>query len=212
MIWLDWLILAILAYNLIGGLMNGLLRSLVNLAALVGAYLLTPLLKPVMIALIGNIFGLEEMLAVPIGLGLTWTVIYLAISLTGAYIGKMVNKTPLQVVDRIGGAAFGLFISGILILLPLAAVQAIPLLRDMPPVKQTLAKSICLPVVNPLIKGLQTTVGPAVVNYWLQGDQKKMQKPLQKPPAPPAKQPGTPPQKNTQPQGKKPAPAQRPKT
>jgi len=211
MIWLDWLILAILAYNLIGGLMNGLLRSLVNLAALIGAYLLTPFLKPVMIALIGNVFGLEEMLAVPIGMGLTWTVIYLAISLTGAYIGKMLNKTPLQVVDRAGGAAFGLFISGILILLPLAAVQAIPLLRDMPPVKETLAKSVCLPVINPLIKGLQTTVGPAVVNYWFQGDKQKMQKPLQKPPAPPAKQPGSPP-KSTSPKGKTTPPAQRPKT
>ncbi|PIQ28145.1 hypothetical protein COW36_05095 [bacterium (Candidatus Blackallbacteria) CG17_big_fil_post_rev_8_21_14_2_50_48_46] len=184
MIWLDWLILAILAYNLIGGLMNGLLRSLVNLAALLGAYLLTPFLKPLMIVMIGNIFGLEEMLAVPLGVGFTWTVIYLAISLTGAFIGRMISKTPLKLVDRVGGAAFGLLISSILILLPLAAVQSIPLLREMKPVQETLAKSLCMPLLNPLVKTVQISVGPMVVNYWLAKEKKQSppaQKPVQKP-------------------------------
>jgi membrane protein required for colicin V production len=184
MIWLDWLILAILAYNLIGGLMNGLLRSLVNLAALIGAYLLTPFLKPVMIGLVGSVFGLEEILAVPIGVGLTWTAIYLGISLVGSVIGKMVNKTPLKFVDRAGGAVFGLFISSILILVPLAAVQSIPLLRDMKPVQETLAKSLCMPVLSPFVTIVKTTVGPAIVDYWLKKDKDQFKSPSKQPPPP----------------------------
>lgn len=170
MVWLDWLILGILVYNLIGGLINGLLRSLVNLAALIGAYLLTPALKPLMISLVAMVFGLQDMLAVPMGIGLTWTAIYLAISLVGSILGRVLNKTPLKWLDRTGGALFGLLISLILILLPLAAIQSIPLLRQMKPVQETLQQSVCLPTLQPLLNIVQTTVGPAVIDYWLQQD------------------------------------------
>jgi membrane protein required for colicin V production len=203
MLWIDWLILAIIAYNLIGGLFNGLLRSLVNLAALIGAYLLTPVLKPVLITTVGLMFGLPELLAVPIGMSLTWMSIYVVISLIGAFMGRMVNGTPLKWVDRIGGAAFGLLLSAILILFPLAAVASIPLLREFPAVEQTLARSRCVPFLRPLVSLVQTTVGPAIVGYWLQQDQQRLQP---KPTPSSSPQPRTPGHKSPKPGLKTPVP------
>lgn len=191
MIWLDWFILGILAYNLIGGLMNGLLRSLVNLAALMGAYLLTPVLKPPMIFLVGTVLALQDMLAVPVGISLTWTAIYLAISLVGSVLGRLLHKTPLKWLDRAGGAIFGLLISLILILLPLAAVQSVPLLREMKPVQEMLQRSVCLPVLKPLLQTVQTTAGPAVIGYWLQQDKARLKKSPLPQPSPLAGPPGS---------------------
>lgn len=135
MIWLDWLILGIVTYNLVTGLMSGLLRSLINLAALIAAYLLTPLLKGMLVAILQLTLMLPDYLALPLGTSLTWMLIYLVISAVGLTLVKMLHKTPLKLVDRLGGAAFGLLISALLILLPLAAIRSLPFCKKCRPCK-----------------------------------------------------------------------------
>lgn len=175
MIWLDWLIVAIVGYNLVTGLFSGFLRSLVNLIALVVAYLLTPVVKGPMAALLHSSAQVPDAVAIPLGAFLAWTLVYVIVSVIGMIFSKMVNMTPLAILDRIGGAAFGLFVSALLILLPLAAIQAIPFINSLPPLQQTLKASKVVTVLQPAIGFTRTTVGPAILDYWFKsGDQAKM--------------------------------------
>ena len=75
--------------------------------------------------------------------------------------------------------AFGLLVSGVLVLVPLAAVQSLPMLKSVPQVQQTLQKSMTVKALKPAIAFVQSTAGPAIVNYWLKsGDQKDMKQSL----------------------------------
>lgn len=180
--WLDFLIIGIFCYNLGVGLFNGLLRSLFNLAAMIGAYLLTPLLKPVTIALVETVFFKgEHFLAVPIGISLAWAGIYLSISLVGVVVSKVVSKTPVVIVDRLAGGAFGFIISLGLIMLPLAAVEAIPMVRQLPAVEQTLRGSLILPAFKPADSLIKNHLGPMVLKFWLKKEQAEIQKMAPKP-------------------------------
>ncbi len=181
MIWLDWLIIAIVGYNVVTGLFSGFLRSLINLVALILAYLLTPVLKGPISAIVGATFQLPEALALPLGTFLTWTLIFVVISAVGMIASKVVNMTPLALVDRAGGAAFGLFVSALLILLPLAAIQSLPFLQQVPPLQQTLKSSMMVSALQPATSFVQTTAGPAILNYWLKsGDKQDMKQSLPK--------------------------------
>lgn len=190
MIWLDWLIIAIVGYNVVTGLFSGFLRSLINLVALILAYLLTPVLKGPISAIVGATFQLPEALALPLGTFLTWTLIFVVISAVGMIASKVVNMTPLALVDRAGGAAFGLFVSALLILLPLAAIQSLPFLQQVPPLQQTLKSSMMVSALQPVTSFVQTTAGPAILNYWLKsGDQQDMKQSLPKATPKPAAKP-----------------------
>lgn len=123
---IDWGILILVLYNTVSGLFSGLWRSLTNLAALVCAFLLTPVLKPVVIDLVANMFQLNPYLAIPLGTSLTWSGVYVVISFAGLVWSKLLAKTPLRIVDRLGGLALGLFISALLVLVPLAAIRSLP--------------------------------------------------------------------------------------
>ncbi|PKL75418.1 MAG: hypothetical protein CVV27_15465 [Candidatus Melainabacteria bacterium HGW-Melainabacteria-1] len=215
MIWLDWLIIALLAYNIVSGLFSGFLRSLVNLVALVASYLLTPYVKGPLAALAQATFQLPDYLALPLGTFLAWTLIYVVISGLGMLVSKFINMTPLMLVDRLAGAAFGLLISALLILVPLAAVQPLPFLSTMPALQQTLKASMMVQALQPAIGFVRTTAGPAIVNYWLkQGDQQDMRQSAPKSSATPSATPNKPGAKpgakpGTQPTAKPTAPARR---
>lgn len=196
---IDWGILALVLYNSVSGLFSGLWRSLTNLAALVCAFLLTPVLKPLVIDLVANLFQLNPYLAIPLGTSLTWTGVYVAISFIGLVWSKILSKTPLRIVDRIGGLALGLLISALLVLVPLAAIRSLPLLSSYQPVQQALSRSVIVPMLNPAVEFVRFTVGPSVLDYWLkQQEQKQMQAPAAsakptKPQTPPAAKTATPP-------------------
>lgn len=182
MIWLDWLIILIVGYNVASGLFSGFIRSLVNFVALIAAYLLTPMAKGPVAQLVQALFQLPDYLALPLGSSLAWMLVYVVISAIGMAIAKFVNKTPLMVVDRFLGVSFGLLVSAILVLVPLAAVQSIPLLKSVPPVQQTLNASMMVKALKPAIAFVQSSAGPAIVNYWLKsGDQKDMKQSMPAP-------------------------------
>lgn len=175
---IDWGILVLVLYNTVSGLFSGLWRSLTNLAALVCAFLLTPLLKPIVIDFVANMFQLNPYLSIPLGTSLTWTGIYVIISFAGLVWSKVLSKTPLRIVDRLGGLALGILISALLILVPLAAIRSLPFLNTYQPVQKALSASVIIPLLNPAVTFVQMTVGPTVLDYWLkQQEQKQMQAP-----------------------------------
>ncbi len=181
MIWIDWLILVLIAYNLISGLFSGLIRSLVNLVALLAAFLLTPVLKAPLTAIVQSIFELPTAIALPLGTSLTWTAIYVVISVAGLIWAKALSKTPLKWVDRLGGAVFGLLISALLILIPLAVIESLPVLQKVKPLQSTLESSVVVPYLEPAVHFVRLSAGPALVNYWMKDrDQARMQESLPK--------------------------------
>jgi uncharacterized membrane protein required for colicin V production len=175
MIWLDWLILGILGYNVVSGLFSGFFRSLINLVALVAAYLLTPVLKGFLAVLVQTSFQMPPYLALPLGTFLAWTLIYVVISVVGLIVSKLVNMTPLMLVDRLAGVGFGLLVSAILILVPLAGIQSLPFLQKLQPLQQTLKSSMMVQILQPGVSFVQSTAGPAILNYWFKSqDQNTM--------------------------------------
>ncbi len=169
---IDWAILILVIYNAVSGLFSGLWRSLTNLAALVCAFLLTPILKGPVTSLIESMFEIPAYLALPVGTSLTWTLIYVVISILGLIWMKTLEKTPLKIVDRLGGLLLGLFISAAIVLVPLAAIDAFPILKKAEPVQKTLAASTFIPMLNPAVDYIRLVAGPAVWNYWLESQNK----------------------------------------
>jgi len=176
MIWLDWLFILLVIYNLGSGFFTGLLRSLINLAALITAYLITPIAKGPLTHIVQSMFDLPLSLALPIGTILSWTGIYVLISAMGLIVAKTMDKTPIKIIDRFGGAAFGCLISALIIFVPLMAIRALPFLKNIPALEQTLNESKLIPVINPVLSELETNLGPIVLNYWVKAtEQNKLE-------------------------------------
>lgn len=191
-IWLDWAIVAIVIYNLGAGLFTGLLRSLINLAALATAYVMTPVAKGPVTQILQSLTEMPPYLAVPLGATLAWAGIYVIISSAGLIWAKIVDKTPLKILDRLGGVALGLFVSSLLILLPLTAVRSLPFLQKIPALKEALAQSQLLPLLNPALQVVETTVGPMILNYWVKHpEQQELEKSLPQNQATPHPQAGS---------------------
>lgn len=176
MIWIDWLFILLVVYNLGSGLITGLMRSLINLAALITAYLLTPIVKIPVIQLVQNLFDLPLTLALPVGTVLSWTGVYVLISAMGIVVAKTMDKTPVKILDRLGGALFGCLISALMIFVPLMAVRALPFLKKIPALERTLNESHLIPILNPILTRLENSLGPIILDYWVKTtEQNKLQ-------------------------------------
>lgn len=199
MSWIDWLIIGLVIYNVGSGLFTGLLRSLLNVAALVTAYLLTPVLKLPLSQLLQSVLELPPYLTLPLSTTLTWGGVYVAISALGLIFVKSMDQTLLKPIDRLGGALLGLGMSALLVLLPLSAIKALPFLQKIPAIEAQLARSSLVPVLMPAVTVAEQTIGPWILDYWLkQREQDRMEQTL--PGAKPTAQPTTAP-------SDKPAPA-----
>lgn len=163
---LDWLILGLVTYNLVSGLMSGLLRALLNLVAMVGAYLCLPFVKPRLSQLLVSQLTMPETLAFPVSGFLGWGLIYVILSAVGLAVIKSLDKTPLKPLDRLLGGAFGLSLAALIILIPLTVVQALPFVREWPPVENALSNSLLVPQIQPVIRGVETQVGGWVRQWW----------------------------------------------
>lgn len=164
--WIDITILVILIYNIWVGFSNGLIRSLFGMVALISAYFLAPLGKPVALNIVSSSLHWDKVIMEPIALGLSWIIIYLVISLTGTIIWKLVSKTPLKLIDKIGGVLLGLFISSIIIMVPVITIETLPITQNMPQVNAEIKKSKILPVLKPSKTLIEFTFKGLLLNYW----------------------------------------------
>lgn len=130
MIWVDWVILAIIGLSALISLMRGFVREALSLAGWIAAFLLAKTFyQPVAELLV------EHIDTNSIRLGVAWVGIFvITLFLAGVVnflIGKMIDKAGLSGTDRFLGMGFGA-IRGILIvaLLVLGLRQFTPVPQD----------------------------------------------------------------------------------
>lgn len=159
---IDVFIVIVFAYNIVVGLSNGFLKSLFGIGTFVLATFLSPFFQSTTTKWVENYIQGQQELAKILGLGLSWFIIYILLSLAAAAIIKGMNKTPLKIFDRIAGILVGLFMSIVIVVLPLLILSAIPVLKDVPQIKEPLSRSVLLPLFSPIGKPFEKSVRNAL--------------------------------------------------
>ena len=111
--WVDWVLLALLAVSALLGLWRGLVFELLSIAGWLIAYFAAPMLAPVIESWMPQQRfdpGLLHVLA----LCLSFILILLVWSLGAKLVRALLHATPLSIIDRLLGGAFGL-LRGLLI-------------------------------------------------------------------------------------------------
>lgn len=123
MTWVDWAIVVVLAAATIGGITQGLLRSVFSLGGLIFGLLIAAWnygkVAAVVLPLVRN-----ETVADAIGFLLIALIIMAIASLIGHIISKVVHKIGLGCLDRLAGAVFGFVQGAVLVMLSILIVLA----------------------------------------------------------------------------------------
>jgi membrane protein required for colicin V production len=113
--WLDWAFVAVLLLSVVIGLWRGLVFELLSLAGWVAAFVAAQWFAPVVAPWVG--LGTPgSALNFGIAFALTFVVALLLWAVASRLVRLLVHATPLQPVDRLLGAAFGL-VRGLVLLL-----------------------------------------------------------------------------------------------
>jgi membrane protein required for colicin V production len=129
--WVDWTLLAVLALSVVVGLWRGLVFELMSLVGWVVAYVAAQLYSAQVaphlpIGLPGSALNLGAGFAVTfVGVLIGWT-------LLARLVRLLVHATPLTLIDRTLGAAFGLVRGGVLLLAVATLVAFTPAARSQP--------------------------------------------------------------------------------
>ncbi len=129
--WVDWTLLALLLLSVLVGLWRGLVFELMSLVGWLVAYVAAQLFSGDVAARLpvgtpGSALNLGAGFALAfIGMLLVWTVLARLLRL-------IVHATPLTLVDRTLGAAFGLARGGVLLLVLATLVAFTPAARSQP--------------------------------------------------------------------------------
>ncbi len=110
---LDIIFIAILSITLIRGLLRGIVKELIGIGGIIGAFLIASNFYNHIIKYIEQIIS-DEKIAAIIAFASLFIVTLLLIYFLGAIIREFLKSLSLGWLDRIGGAAFG-FLKGILI-------------------------------------------------------------------------------------------------
>ena len=123
MTWVDWAIVIVLAASTIGGITQGLLRSVFALGGLIFGLMVAAWNYGRVAALLLPIVRMEAV-ADAIGFLLIALVIMALAHLIGHLISKIVHKVGLGCLDRLAGAAFGFVQGAVLVMLSILVVLA----------------------------------------------------------------------------------------
>ena len=129
--WVDWTLLAVLALSVVVGLWRGLVFELMSLVGWVVAYVAAQLYSAQVaphlpIGLPGSALNLGAGFAVTfVGVLIGWT-------LLARLVRLLLHATPLTLIDRTLGAAFGLVRGGVLLLALATLVAFTPAARSQP--------------------------------------------------------------------------------
>lgn len=129
--WVDWALLAVLALSVVVGLWRGLVFELMSLVGWLVAYVAA------------QVFGTQLAAHLPVGVpgsalnfgagfALTFFGVLIAWSLLAQLVRLLVHATPLTLIDRTLGAAFGLARGGVLLLVAATMVAFTPAVRSQP--------------------------------------------------------------------------------
>ena len=161
MFWIDLLILIVVAYNVWSGYSTGMLRSLINVAALIVSTYLAVIYRDDGASIIHAMFNPQPLILPPLGFIFVWMMSYLFVSLGGIALNAIIEGiSPIKIGNKIAGAALGLLFGMMMVSLPLLAVKSSPVLVSRPIVRQAINGSLLMPLINPLLpltKGIMTT-------------------------------------------------------
>ncbi|WP_137732925.1 CvpA family protein [Pseudaquabacterium pictum] len=129
--WVDWTLLAVLGLSVVVGLWRGLVFELMSLVGWVVAYVAAQLYSAQVaphlpIGLPGSALNLGA------GFALTFIGVLIAWTLLARLVRLLVHATPLTLVDRSLGAAFGLLRGAVLLLAAATIVTLTPAARSQP--------------------------------------------------------------------------------
>jgi membrane protein required for colicin V production len=127
--WVDWALLAVLAVSVAVGLWRGLVFEVLSLVGWVAAYI------------VAQAFAVAAAVYVPIGspgsalnhataFALVFLSALIAWALASRLLRLVIHATPLQVVDRMLGGAFGLLRGAVLLLAVATVVSMTPVARS----------------------------------------------------------------------------------
>lgn len=124
--WLDWLFVALLTLTALSGLMRGMIREVLGLAGWLVAILAARLLAPdVAEQLSGLVENPDGRLVIAFVLVIAAVIIIFAIIIR--MLRALLGWAGLGIVDRLGGAAFGLFKGGAILVVITLLVGLTPL-------------------------------------------------------------------------------------
>lgn len=149
---IDIFIVLVFGYNIVFGITQGLLKSLFGIGSFVLATILAPFFQNTVTELIKNNFTGNQEITKILGLGFSWFIIYIILNLGATVIIKGMEKTPLKILDRMAGVSLGLFMSLLIVVVPVLIIKAIPIVRDIPQVNHSLNKTVLLPLFYPVAK------------------------------------------------------------
>ncbi|HAD82323.1 MAG: hypothetical protein A2509_09295 [Candidatus Edwardsbacteria bacterium RIFOXYD12_FULL_50_11] len=129
--WIDIIILILLALAVGIGFKKGLVQEIVGILALVVAFFLALKLHPAAAGGLQKMFkGIPPHLAPTIGFVVMFLAAFLAITIAGWLLSKIIKATPLDFADKIGGMAIGLVKGALIISVILLLLALAPLPRE----------------------------------------------------------------------------------
>lgn len=129
--WVDWTLLAVLGLSVVVGLWRGLVFELMSLVGWVVAYVAAQLYSAQVaphlpIGLPGSALNLGA------GFALTFIGVLIGWTLLARLVRLLVHATPLTLIDRSLGAAFGLLRGAVLLLAAATIVALTPAAQSQP--------------------------------------------------------------------------------
>jgi len=129
--WVDWALLAVLALSVLVGLWRGLVFELMSLVGWVVAYVAAQLYA-LQVAAHLPIGAPGSALNLGAGFALTFVGVLIGWTLLARLVRLLVHATPLTLVDRTLGGAFGLARGGVLLLALATVVAFTPAAQSQP--------------------------------------------------------------------------------
>lgn len=126
--WVDWLILGILAYCALTGFFKGFFRSVSSLIALVLATVAAGRLGWIAGATLG--WSAKDPFGAVASSAVVWITVYLVLTVTGIFLSRRLRATWAGKGDRWAGLSFGLIIGLLTVLVPLAFLDAAPVVKQ----------------------------------------------------------------------------------
>jgi membrane protein required for colicin V production len=123
MTWVDWAIVIVLAASVLGGLSQGLFRSVCSLLGLIFGLVLAAWNYARVAALLLPIVRVEAV-ADAIGFLLVALLVMAVANIVGAVVSKTLHRMGLGCLDRLAGGAFGFLQGALLITLGILVVLA----------------------------------------------------------------------------------------
>ncbi|MGP4843184.1 CvpA family protein [Marinobacter sp. 1Y8] len=129
LIWIDWVIITIIAISTLISLKRGFVREALSLVTWVGAFIVARTFHPQMQSL------LESTVETPlVRLVAAFAILFFGTLIVGAVInnliGQLIKASGLSATDRVLGMVFGLLRGLIIVVVAIALVRYTPLSRD----------------------------------------------------------------------------------